>query len=46
MCEGDCDDDDVSVYFGVLEICDGFDNDCDGFIDELENVSIIFEWIE
>ncbi len=29
-CEGDCDDTRQSINTGAAEICDGFDNDCDG----------------
>ena len=32
--DGDCDDDDPLVNPAALEVCDGFDNDCDGEADE------------
>jgi len=31
--DGDCDDSNSDIYPGANEICDGFDNDCDGDID-------------
>ena len=33
-CDGDCDDGDPAVYPGVVEICDGVDNDCAGGVDD------------
>ncbi len=30
---GDCDDNNAAVRPGATEACDGFDNDCDGFVD-------------
>lgn len=31
--DGDCDDANVTVYPGAMEVCDGLDNDCDGRVD-------------
>jgi hypothetical protein len=31
--DGDCDDSDPSSYPGAIEVFDGRDNDCDGFVD-------------
>ncbi|GEM_PF-3383157 len=31
--QGDCDDENPDTYEGAEEICDGLDNDCDGFPD-------------
>ena len=38
--EGDCDDNNADVNPGVVEICDGIDNNCDGQTDE--NVTSVF----
>ena len=32
--EGDCDDNDATVYPGATEVCDGVDQDCDTLVDE------------
>jgi len=34
-CNGDCDDTNTAVYPSAVEVCDGVDNDCDPFTDEL-----------
>ena len=33
-CQGDCDDSNPKIHPGAMEVCDGFDNNCDGNIDE------------
>ena len=35
VCDSDCNDADVAIYPGHAEVCDGKDNNCDGFVDEL-----------
>ncbi len=32
--QGDCDDNDASIYPGATELCDARDNNCDGAVDE------------
>lgn len=34
--DGDCDDENAAVNPGAVEICDGFDNDCDGLRDDAD----------
>ena len=38
---GDCNDSDDEIYPGMLEVCDGKDNDCDGELDEEDSVGCI-----
>jgi len=35
--QDDCDDRDPWVFVGAVEYCDGYDNDCDGLVDDDEN---------
>ena len=39
---GDCDDTNAAVRPGAPEVCDGFDNDCDGFVDVDGNFSTLY----
>src|SRR5690606_5586721 len=34
VCGSDCDDTSAGTHPNVPEVCDGFDNDCDGDVDE------------
>ena len=34
VCDNDCDDRAKTTHPGATEVCDGFDNDCDGKVDE------------
>ncbi|HEY8144515.1 MAG TPA: CotH kinase family protein [Kofleriaceae bacterium] len=34
-CLADCDDTSAAAAPGEIEVCDGLDNDCDGFVDDL-----------
>ena len=34
VCDGDCDDDNAAIFPGNPEVCDGFDNDCNGLVDD------------
>lgn len=36
--EGDCDDNNPRVHPGAIEICDGLDNNCNGFVDSADPV--------
>jgi hypothetical protein len=36
--EGDCNDTDPSQYPGAVETCDNIDNDCNGYVDDVEDL--------
>ena len=35
--DGDCNDTDPNIKPGVVEVCDGLDNDCDGDVDDADS---------
>ncbi len=41
---GDCDDGDPGIFPGAVELCDGFDNDCDELIDGEDEVADATDW--
>ncbi|MCB9694588.1 MAG: putative metal-binding motif-containing protein [Alphaproteobacteria bacterium] len=41
---GDCDDDDPGVAPGLLETCDGIDDDCDGLVDDDDPGVVATNW--
>jgi hypothetical protein len=42
----DCDDNDAGIHPGTDEVCDGKDNDCDGFIDEGFDCNYAEIWVD
>lgn len=37
---GDCDDSNAAVHPGALEMCNGFDDNCDGYVDTYDKCSV------
>jgi hypothetical protein len=42
----DCDDFDPAVHPGAPELCDGKDNNCNGFIDEGQDCNYVEVWVD